>query len=126
MPEADRYFDKFSIAGLVLLLPVTVILLSILLRGINSEILFYALFQIKNVVNPYVVMNIASLFSFVICITDIIRINHKEFNNKFEERFVYQKSFLNTALVFVNSSYIIIIYLYYDLVKLGNIPVGRN
>ncbi len=124
--KIDKYFDKFSFAGLVLLLPSTIIIISILLRAVIPVILIETLFDMIRIINPHIVMNIASTISLIICFADIIKINHKNFSDKYEERFVYQKSFLDVALIFVNSSYIILIYLYYDLVKLGNIPVGRN
>ncbi len=121
-----EYFDKVTFSGLVLIMPSTIIVLSILLRALNSEALFGGLFDIKEILNPYTVMNVASLLSLIICFTDIVRINSKTTNGSIEERFIYQKSFLDLAIIFVNICYIIFIYLYYDLIKFGNIPVGRD
>ena len=126
MSDIEKYFDKFSFAGLALLMPSTVILISILLRAVDSEILYRALFEIKKTLNPYIVMNIASLLSLVICFSDIIRINGTKVSGRDEELFVYRKSFLNLSIMLINMSYISFIYLYHDLEKLGNIPVGRN
>jgi hypothetical protein len=126
MRNMDKYFDKFSFAGLALLMPSTIIIISILLRAVDSELLFRALFYIKKTLNPYIVMNIASLVSLVVCFSDIIRINGKRVTCRDEELFTYRKSFLNLSLIFVNVCYILFIYLYYDLEKLGNIPVGRD
>ncbi|MBN8586597.1 MAG: hypothetical protein J0M37_16030 [Ignavibacteria bacterium] len=122
----EKYFDKTTFTGLVLLLPSTMIIISILLRAVESELFYEALFTIKKTLNPYVVMNVCSLVSLLICFADIIFINSKKADTKELELLVYRKSFLNLTIITVNISYIIFIYLYHDLQKLGNIPVGRN
>lgn len=126
MRSIDKYFDKHTFAVLVLIMPSTIVIISILLKAIDSEILFRGLYDIKRTLNPYFVMNAASLLSFVICFTDIIRINCKKISCRDEEMFIYRKSFLNVSMIFINVCYILFIYMYYDLEKLGNIPVGRN
>jgi hypothetical protein len=122
----NRYFDKPAFAGLVLLMPSTVILLSILLRAVNSETLYFALFIMKKTLNPYIVMNIASLASLVICFADILKINSRIAEDKDDEKLIYNKSFLNISLLCINISYVTIIYLYHEFEKLGNIPIGRG
>lgn len=126
MTDMEKYFDKTTFTGLVLLLPSTVIIISILLRAIESDLFYEALFTIKKTLNPFVVMNVSSLISLLICFADIIFINSKKADTKEHELLVYRKSFLNLTVITVNISYIIFIYLYHDLQKLGNIPVGRN
>ncbi len=126
MSDIDKYFDKMTFSGLALVLPSTIVLTSILLRAVDSEILYRALFEIKKTVNPYIVMNIASLLSILICFADILRINAMKPGNKQEVLSIYRKSFLNVSIIFINFTYVSFIYLYHDLVKLGNIPVGRN
>lgn len=126
MTDMEKYFDKTTITGLVLLLPSTMIIISILLRAVETELFYEALFIIKKTLNPYVVMNVSSLVSLLICFADIIYINSKKADTKEHELLVYRKSFLNLTIMTVNISYIIFIYLYHDLQKLGNIPVGRN
>ena len=126
MSDIEKYFDKYVFAGLALVLPSTIVLISILLRAIDSELLYRALYEIKRSVNPYILMNIASLLSFLICFGDILRCNAKKPAGLHEEIFIYRKSFLNLSIILINVSYISFIYLYYDLEKLGNIPVGRN
>ncbi len=126
MSDIEKYFDKYVFAGLALVLPSTIVLISILLRAIDSDLLYRALYDIKRSVNPYVLMNIASLLSFLICFGDILRCNAKKPAGLHEEIFIYRKSFLNLSIILINVSYISFIYLYYDLEKLGNIPVGRN
>ena len=126
MTDMEKYFDKTTFTGLVLLLPSTMIIISILLRAVESELFYEALFTIKKTLNPYVVMNVSSLVSLLICFADIIYINSKKADTKEHELLVYRKSFLNLTVITVNISYIIFIYLYHDLQKLGNIPVGRN
>lgn len=126
MNEAGKYFDRSVFAGLALVLPSTIVLISILLRAADSEILYRPLFDIKKTVNPYIVMNIASLLSLLICFGDIFRCNAKKPSGRDEETFLYRKSFLNLFIMFIDLSYILFIYLYHDLEKLGNIPVGRN
>ena len=126
MTDMEKYFDKTTFTGLVLLLPSTVIIISILLRAVESDLFYEALFTIKKTLNPYVVMNVSSLVSLLICFADIIYINSKKADTKEHELLVYRKSFLNLTIMTVNISYIIFIYLYHDLQKLGNIPVGRN
>ncbi len=126
MFSVDKYFDRSTFAGLVFLMPSTIVIISILLRAVDSEILIRALFDVKRIFNPYIFMNIASLLSLLVCFTDIIRINGKKVSSGAEELFIYRKSFLNLSIIFVSVSYILFIYLYYDLEKLGNIPVGRN
>lgn len=126
MTDMEKYFDKAAFTGLVLLLPSTMIIISILLRAVDSELIYEALFTIKKTLNPYVVMNVSSLVSLLICFADIIFINAKKADTKENELLVYRKSFLNLTIMTVNISYIIFIYLYHDLQKLGNIPVGRN
>jgi len=126
MSDIEKYFDKYVFAGLALVLPSTIVLISILLRAIDSELLYRALYEIKRSVNPYILMNIASLLSFLICFGDILRCNAKKPAGPHEEIFIYRKSFLNLSIILINVSYISFIYLYYDLEKLGNIPVGRN
>jgi len=102
------------------------IIISILLRAVESELFYEALFSIKKTLNPYIVMNVSSLISLLICFADIIFINAKKADTNENELLVYRKSFLNLTIMTVNISYIIFIYLYHDLQKLGNIPVGRN
>lgn len=126
MTDMEKYFDKTTFTGLVLLLPSTMIIISILLRAVESELFYEALFSIKKTLNPYIVMNVSSLISLLICFADIIFINSKKADTKEHELLVYRKSFLNLTVITVNISYIIFIYLYHDLQKLGNIPVGRN
>lgn len=126
MTDMEKYFDKTTFTGLVLLLPSTLIIISILLRAVESELFYEALFTIKKTLNPYIVMNVCSLVSLLICFADIIVINAKKADTKENELLVYRKSFLNLTIMTVNISYIIFIYLYHDLQKLGNIPVGRN
>lgn len=126
MNIADKYFDKPTFTGLVLLMPSTIILLSILLRAVNSESLYYALFVMKKTVNPYIVMDITSLASLIICFADIVKINSIKVNDIKEEKIVYNKSLLNVSVIFISISYIIFIYLYHDMVKLGSIPIGRG
>ncbi len=126
MRDADKYFDKFTFTGLVLLLPATIILLSILLRAVHSETLYYALFVMKKTVNPYTIMNSASLLSLIICFADILKINSKKINDNREEIIFYNKSLLNVSVIFINISYIVMVYFYHEFEKLGNIPVGRN
>lgn len=126
MTDMEKYFDKTTFTGLVLLLPSTLIIISILLRAVESDLFYEALFTIKKTLNPYVVMNVSSLVSLLICFADIIFINSKTADTKEHELLVYRKSFLNLTVMTVNISYIIFIYLYHDLQKLGNIPVGRN
>ena len=126
MSDIEKYFDRYVFAGLALVLPSTIVLISILLRAVDSDILYRALYDIKRSVNPYVLMNIASLLSFLICFGDILRCNAKKPAGLHEEIFLYRKSFLNLSIILINVSYISFIYLYYDLEKLGNIPVGRN
>lgn len=126
MSNIEKYFDKPIFLGLALLLPSTIILASILLRAVESDIVYRALYDIKKWVNPYMVMNIAALLSLLVCFGDIIRINAKQVSGREEERVIYSKSFMNLAIILINISYISFIYLYHDLVKLGSIPVGRN
>ena len=126
MSDIEKYFDKYVFAGLALVLPSTIVLISILLRAIDSDLLYRVLYDIKRSVNPYVLMNIASLLSFLICFGDILRCNAKKPAGLHEEIFIYRKSFLNLSTLLINVSYISFIYLYHDLVKFGNIPVGRN
>jgi len=126
MMDIDRYFDKPTFLGLVLILPSTIVLASILLRVVESDLLYRALYDIKKSVNPYIVLNITSLLSLLICFSDIIRINAQKVSGREEECIIYRKSFVNLAIIFINISYISFIYLYHDLVKLGSIPVGRN
>lgn len=126
MSNIEKYFDKPTFLGLVLILPSTIVLASILLRAFESDLLYRALFDIKRYVNPYIVLNITALLSFLICFTDIIRINAQKVSGREEECIIYRKSFVNLAIIFVNISYILLIYLYHDLERLGDIPVGRN
>ncbi|MBE2226051.1 MAG: hypothetical protein IAE93_01860 [Ignavibacteria bacterium] len=126
MRNIENYFDKPTFVGLVLILPSTIVLISILLRAVDSDVLYRALFDIKRSVNPYILMNIASLLSLLICFGDILRCNAKKPADRYEELIVYRKSFLNLSIIFINVSYLSFIYLYHDLEKLGNIPVGRN
>jgi len=126
MSNIEKYFDKPTFLGLVLILPSTIVLASILLRAFESDLLYRALFDIKRSVNPYIILNITALLSLLICFTDIIRINAQKVSGREEERVIYHKSFVNLSIIFVNISYILLIYLYHDLQKLGNIQVGRN
>lgn len=126
MKYIDKYFDKPVFTALALLLPSTVILLSILLRAVSSEALYYALFIMKKTLNPYAVMNITSLAAFIICFADIIRINSMKAKDKDDEKIIYNKSFFEISLITINICYISIIYLYHEFEKLGNIPIGRG
>ena len=126
MTDIEKYFDRYVFSGLALVLPSTIVLISILLRAVDSDLLYRALYDIKRAVNPYILMNVASLLSFLICFGDILRCNAKNPAGKNEEIFFYRKSFLNLSIIFINVCYISFIYLYHDLEKLGNIPVGRN
>lgn len=126
MSNIDKYPDKPAFAGLILIMPATIVLLSIMLRAVDSELLYRALFDIKKFINPYIVMNITSLLSLVICFGVILHINSRRAKSSDEELFIIRKSFLNLSLIFVNVCYIIFIYVYHDLEKLGNIPVGRD
>jgi hypothetical protein len=126
MSDIDKYFDKPTFTGLVLLLPSTIILVSILLRAVDSDLLYRALYDIKRNLNPYMVMNIASLLSLLICFGHIIYLNSSKTDSLHEVTFIQRKSLLNVAIMTINISYISFIYLCHDLEKLGNIPVGRN
>ncbi|HRJ85239.1 MAG TPA: hypothetical protein PK753_06170 [Ignavibacteria bacterium] len=126
MRDIENYFDKPTFVGLVLILPSTIVLASILLRAFESDLLYRVLYDIKRSVNPFIVMNITALLSLLICFSNIIRINAQKVSGSEEERIIYSKSFVNIAVIFINISYILIIYFCHDLEKLGNIPVGRN
>jgi len=126
MSDIEKYFDKYVFTGLALILPSTIILVSIILRAVDSDLLYRALYDIKRDLNPYIVMNIASLLSLLICFGDIIYLNSLKSESLHEIIFIQKKSLLNVAIMTVNISYISFIYIYHDLEKLGNIPVGRN
>ncbi len=126
MSDIEKYFDRYVFAGLALVLPSTIVLISILLRAADSDLLYRALYDIKKTLNPYMIMDITSLLSLLICFSDILRCNAKNPAGRHEEVFFYRKSFLNLSIIFMNVCYISFIYLYHDLEKLGNIPVGRN
>ena len=126
MNTIDKYFDKVTFAGLMLVMPATIILISILLKIIDVHFLFNGIFYIKKAINPYLILNITSLLSLIICFSDILRINSRKSENISEEKIVYNKSFIDTAIIFINTAFVIFIYLYFDFVKFGSIPVGRN
>lgn len=126
MNEIDKYFDKPAFAGFALLLPSTFIMISLLLRAVDSDILFRTILEIKRSVNPFTFVYFASLLSVTVCFADIIKINSRQTDRSTEREFVYRKSFVNISIISVNAIYVFIIFIYREFEKLGNIPVGRD
>lgn len=126
MKEIDRYLDKPAFAGFALLLPSTVILVSILLKAVDSDLLFRYILEIKSYVNLLTVVYFTSLLSVTVCFADIIMINFRQMDTTSEIQFVYGKSFVNISIITINAVYVFMIFLYREFEKLGNIPVGRD
>lgn len=126
MKNIDKYFDKFTFASLALILPATLMIISILLRAFDADGFYRLLFDNKNKLNTNFILNFSAVLSLVISFGNIVYLNTIKTGAVEEILFIQKKSIYNTAVMFVNISYVSFIYLYLDLEKLGNIPVGRN
>ncbi len=126
MKNIDKYFDKFTFASLALILPATLMIISILLRAFDADGFYRLLFDNKNKLNTNFILNFSAVLSLVISFGNIVYLNTLKTGAVEEILFIQKKSIYNTAVMFVNISYVSFIYLYLDLEKLGNIPVGRN
>lgn len=126
MKNIDKYFDKFTFASLALILPATLMIISILLRAFDADWFYRLLFDNKNKLNTNFILNFSAVLSLVISFGNIVYLNTIKTGAVEEILFIQKKSIYNTAVMFVNISYVSFIYLYLDLEKLGNIPVGRN
>lgn len=125
MKDIEKYFNRPTIAGLALLMPATIFILSIF-TGMFFPWMhkFYSLLTPKY--NPVLWIQVTSYCSVLIFFIDIIVINSAKRENPIEINRVYRKSLMDVAVIFINASYTAFIYLFSEFDKLGNIPVGRN
>ena len=126
MKNIDKYFDKSTFISMAFILPSTLIIISILLRAFDTDGFYRLLFDNKHKLSINFILNISAILSLVISFGNIIYLNTLKTGVIEEILFIQRKSLFNTAIMFVNISYVSFIYLYRDLEKLGNIPVGRN
>ncbi len=126
MNDAEKYFGKFTITSLALIMPATIFIISIFSGSFYSGIYRYYTLMLVNNFNPVLWVQITSYLSILISFIDIIVINSVKKDSPFEINRIYRKSLMDVAIVFVNASYTIFIFLFSELDKLGNIPVGRN
>ena len=126
MTNIDKYFDKSTFTSMAFILPSTLIIISILLRAFDTDGFYRLLFDNQHKLSINFILNISAVLSLVISFGNIIYLNTLKTGVIEEILFIQRKSLFNTAIMFVNISYVSFIYLYRDLEKLGNIPVGRN
>ena len=126
MNDIEKYFSKFTIASLGLIMPSAIFTISIF-SGIFIPDLHrvYSILMKLNY-NPVLLVQITSYCSVLICFIDIIIINSAKKDSPVEINRIYRKSLMDVAVIFINASYTIFIFLFSELDKLGNIPVGRN
>ena len=122
----DKYFNLPVIICLSLIIPSTVILLSIFFSVFNFNFLMFDLHDVIKYTDPYPVISICPFVSVVICFADIVYINIANTGDKLPAGFTENKSYMNTAIITVNLLYVLFIHFYTALDGLGNIPVGRN
>lgn len=126
MNDVEKYFGKFTITSLALIMPAAIFVLSIF-SGIfipDLHRIYSILMKLKY--NPVLLVQITSYCSIFISFIDIIVINSVKKDSPFEINRIYRKSLMDVAIIFVNASYTIFIFLFSEFDKLGNIPVGRN
>ncbi len=126
MNYIERYFDKPVFAGFALLLPSTFVLLSIFMSAAGSDFMISEISDIKRTLNLFTAAYFTSLISVSVCFADIIKINSRQTEISNEIDFIYRKSFVNISIISINAIYVFLIFMYRELEKFGNIPVGRN
>lgn len=126
MSDIEKYFNKVIFTAFALILPATMYIILILLKltipGIKEQ---FNTFPVYNY-DPGLFVYSASYISVFICFINIILLNLRKTGSITEVNLIYRKSLMNTTLIFLNASYGIFIFLYTELEKFGNIPVGRN
>lgn len=122
----DKYLNFSLIAGMMLLLPLTLWLIAIVLKMFGAEFLFRAVslpVGIKNLTNIFLYILFASL---LINFIQIVIINMKKVSDNSEIALIYKTSFIHIGLMSFTFFYVSTIYILYVFEWLGSIPIGRG
>lgn len=120
--SVNTYFDSITYGGFAAVLPSTITIVSIFIVVVNSDLspLFKEI-ENKVIPNASKAAFLSSLLAVVLCFWEIVSLQVRQYS-----MFSYRKSLLNTLIIFIHCSYSLVIFLFLELSKLGNIPVGRN
>ena len=120
--SVNTYFDSITYGGLAAVLPSTITIVSIFIVVVKSDIspMFKEL-ENKFIPNAAKAAFLSSLLAVVFCFWEIVTLQLRQYNV-----LRYRKSLLNTLIIFIHCSYSVVIFLFIEFSKFGNIPVGRN
>lgn len=118
----NNYFDSVTYWGLCAAVPSTIIISSIFfVIGNSDNFSLISKFEYSIIPKVSKAAFLSSLLGVIICFWEIVRLQLLQYSV-----FSYRKSLVNAALIFIHISYSVIIFLFIEFSKFGNIPVGRN
>jgi hypothetical protein len=124
--ELEKYFNPRAFVALGLVMPAAMIIFTFFLGAINIHAPYEILISLQRshyLFSIAILMCISSLF---ISFIDLLILNLPSKEKQLEPVFTLNKSYFNIALISFPYFYFIIIVLFLELEKFGNIPVGRN
>lgn len=123
--DLHKYFDLYAVSGLVLLMPSTIIVVSFTLRIFGNPILFEIAKGLHRSLHLFNYVYACCFVSMLISFIGIVFVNSCRKHNC-SQSFIQTKSYFNLAIISFSLLYSMFIFLYLELDKFGNIPVGRD
>ncbi len=123
--DLQKYFDLYAVSGFVLLMPSTIIVFSFTLRIFGLPFLFEIAKDFDRSLHLLSFDYVCCLAAIIIGFIGIILVNTGR-KNYCSQNFVQAKSFFNLAIMSFSLMHSMFIFLYLELDKFGNIPVGRD
>ncbi|MBZ0202175.1 MAG: hypothetical protein K8I03_04080 [Ignavibacteria bacterium] len=121
----QKYFDLYAVSGFVLLMPSTIIVISFTMRIFGIPYLFEIVKELHSSLHLF---NYIYACCFVAILIGFIGIIYVNTGRKYNccQNFPQTKSYFNLAIISFSLMYSMFIFLYLELDKFGNIPVGRD
>lgn len=120
--SVNTYFDSITYGGLAAVLPSTITIVSIFIVVVNTDLSpLFKVLENKIIPKAAKAALLSSLLAVIFCFWKIVTLQVRQYS-----MFSYRKCLINTLIIFIHCSYSLVIFLFLELNKLGNIPVGRN
>lgn len=119
----NDYFDSVTYGALAAVLPATFIIVSTFCIMVIAGDPPGKIKIVESMIVPKTFKGVflSSLLGIIICFWDIVKFQLRQYSI-----FNYRKSLLNALMIFIHCFYSVIIFLFVELSKFGNIPVGKN
>lgn len=122
----NKYFNFPAVFSLILIMPLSIISVSALLKIAGYPHSFEFLSKMGRPPYFFFPVYICSLIALITCFTDIIFINAGKESAGSEVSFTIRKSLFNLVIILVCLAYTAFIFLFVEFDRLWDIPIGRN